>query len=255
MGKLSARVAPAWLSIPQLETLNLAGRGARQVAPDVDPARIFPRAGALLDMRAQRFEQPLVGAVTVLEHDEGFRLDQSVAVLLADEGGLEHRLMRNEGRLDLERRYPHAVDLEHVVGAPAVVIVAVGVAQIIVAGMRPFADEGAAALRALVPVAFAGGGPAHHELADLAIGELAPVLVDDLHVVPLHRLAGRSVADVAGPVAQKGLQHFGRAEPTPNVDAYDRAPAFAEMGGQRLAGRNTQPQAVGARPGAELGMG
>src|SRR5215471_2185627 len=239
MGELSPRAAPAWPSIPQLEALDLAGRGARQVGPDVDPARIFPGAGALLHMRAQRFEQPLVGAVTVLEHDEGFRLDQSVAVLLADDGGLEHRLMRNEGRLDLERRYPHAVDLEHVVGAPAVVIVAVGVAQILVAGMRPFADEGAAALRALVPVAF-------------AIGELALVLVDDLHVVPRHRLAGRSVADVAGPVAQKGLQHFGRAEPIENVDADDRAPAFAEMGGQRLAGRNTQPQAVGARAGAEV---
>src|SRR5215472_14031141 len=217
MGELSARAAPAWPSIPQLEALDLAGRGARQVGPDVDPARIFPGAGALLHMREQRF-------------------------------------VRDERRLDLERRYPHAVDLEHVVGAPAVVIVAVGVAQILVAGMGPFADEGAAALRALVPVAFAGGGPAHHELADLAISELAPVLVDDLHVVSRHRLAGRSVADVAGPVAQKGLQHFGRAESVENVDADDRAPAFAEMGGQRLASRNTQPQPVGARAGAEPGL-
>src|SRR5262249_4429104 len=83
-------------------------------------------------------------------------------------------------------------------------------------------DEGAPALRALVPVAFAGGGPAHHEFADLAIGELAPVLVDDLHVVSRHRLAGRSVADLARPVAQEGLQHFGRAEPVENVDAHDR---------------------------------
>src|SRR5438445_7250351 len=201
MSELSARVAPAPPSIPQLEALNLAGRGARQVSPDVDPARIFPRAGALLHMRAQRFEQPLVGAVAVLEHNEGFRFDQPVAVLLADDGGLEHRLMRDERRLDLERGHPHAVDLEHVVGAPAVIIVAISVAQVFVAGMGPFADEGAPALRSLVPVAFAGGGPAHYELADLAIGELAPGLIDDLHVVSRHRLAGRSVADVARPVA------------------------------------------------------
>src|SRR5215470_1082945 len=197
MGGLSARAAPAWPSIPQLEALNLAGRGARQVGPDVDPARIFPRAGALLHMRAQRLEQPFIGAVAVLEHDEGFRFDQPVAVLLADDGGLEHRLMGDERRLDLEWGYPHAVDLEHVVGAPAVMIVAIGVAQVFVAGMGPFADEGAPTFRPLVPVAFAGGGPAHHELADLAIGELAPVVVDDLHVVSRHRLAGRSVADVA----------------------------------------------------------
>src|SRR5215831_6576051 len=109
MGKLSARAAPAWPSIPQLEALDLTGRGARQVGSDVDPARIFPGAGALLHMRAQRFEQPLVGAVTVFEHDEGFRLDQSVAVLLADNGGLEHRFVRDESRLDLERGHPHAV--------------------------------------------------------------------------------------------------------------------------------------------------
>src|SRR5262249_19904284 len=169
MGEFSTRGAPAWPSVPQLETLNLAGRRARQVAPDVDPARIFPRPGALLHVRAQRLEQPLVGAVAVLETDEGFRFDQPVAILLADDGRLEHRLMGDECRLDLERGHPHAVDLEHVVGAPAVIVVAVRVAQVLVAGMGPFADEGAPALRALVPVAFAGGGPAHHELADLAI--------------------------------------------------------------------------------------
>src|SRR5262245_62708063 len=77
--------------------------------------------------------------------------------------------MGDERRFDLERGHPHAVDLEHVIGAPAVIIVAVRVAQVLVAGMGPFADEGAPALRALVPVAFAGGGPAHHEFADLAI--------------------------------------------------------------------------------------
>src|SRR5499427_10451456 len=147
MGEFSTRGAPARPSIPQLETLNLAGRRARQVGPDIDPARIFPRPGALLHVRAQLLEQPFVGAVAVLEHDEGFRLDQPVAVLLADDGGLEHRLMGDERRLDLEWGYPHAVDLEHVVGAPAVMIVAIGVAQVFVAGMGPFADEGAPALR------------------------------------------------------------------------------------------------------------
>ena len=57
-----------------------------------------------------------------------------------------------------------------------------------------------------------------------------------------------------GPVAQKGLQHLGRADPVEDVDAYHRAPAFAEMRGQRLARRNAETQAVGARAGADLGM-
>src|SRR5262245_13080187 len=117
MGEFSSRVAPAWPSISQLVALDLARRRARQVEPDIDPARIFPWPGAVLHMRPQRLEQPFVGAVAVLEHDEGFRLDQAVAILLANDGGLEHRLMRAERRLDFERGQPHAVELVHVAGA------------------------------------------------------------------------------------------------------------------------------------------
>src|SRR5205085_4493239 len=128
-----------------------------------------------------------------------------------------------------DRRYPHAVDLEHVVGAAAVIIVALRIAHVLVAGIGPLADEGAAALRAMVPVAFSGRGPTHHEFADLARGQVAPAFVHDLDLVARHRLAGRSVTYVARPVAQEGLQHLGRAEPVENVDAHHRPPAFAEV--------------------------
>src|SRR6266568_778631 len=74
------------LQFPQLEALQLAGRGPRQVGPDIDPARIFPGAGALLDVDPQPFEQALVGRIAVAEHDEGLRLDQAVGILLADDG-------------------------------------------------------------------------------------------------------------------------------------------------------------------------
>src|SRR4029077_20742709 len=122
--------------------------------------RILPWTGALLYMRAQGFEQLLVGDITVLEHDDGFGLDEAIAVLLADDGGLEHGVVRRECGLDLERRDPHAVHLEHVVGTAAAVIVTVLVTEILVAGIGPFPHEGATALRTLVPVALAGRWPA-----------------------------------------------------------------------------------------------
>lgn len=158
------------LQLSQLESLNLPRRGARQVGPNVDPARIFPRPGAFLDMHAQGFKQAFVGGKTVAQHDEGFRLDQAVGILLADHRGFQHGLVRGERRFHFERRYPHAADFEHVVGTAAVMVIAVAVAKILVAGEGPFAGKDAPALDALIPITFAGGGAAHDEFADFAIG-------------------------------------------------------------------------------------
>src|SRR5215216_4388637 len=47
------------LLLAQLEALDLAGGGARQVAADVDTAREFPRARPLLDMVLDRLEETL----------------------------------------------------------------------------------------------------------------------------------------------------------------------------------------------------
>src|SRR5262245_55717207 len=111
--------------------------------------------------------------------------------------------MRNERRLDVEGRHPHAAYLEHVVGAPTVIIIAVGVASVRVAGMGPLAGKGAAALLALVPIAFAGRWSPHEELADLAGPEVASAFVDDARLVAGHRFARRAIADVAGTVTEK----------------------------------------------------
>ena len=184
-----------------------------------------------------------------------FGLIETVGVLLADHAGFEHRLVRRECGLDLERRHPHAVDLEHVVGAAAAIVIALGIAHELVARVGPFAREGAAALGALVPVAFAGRGAAHDEFADLAVRQLAAAVVDDLELVAGHRLAGRAVAHVVRPVAQEGLQHLGRAEPVEHVDPGDLAPAPAEARRQGFAGRDAEPQPVGAGARADVRMG
>src|ERR1700727_237003 len=57
---------------------------------------------------------------------------------------------------DPARIFPNAdADLEHVVRAPAISVATVGVARIFVAGARPLALEGRAALLALIPIAVA----------------------------------------------------------------------------------------------------
>src|SRR5205085_1549515 len=113
---------------------------------------------------------------------------QAVAVLAADHRGLEHRLVRCERRLHFERRDPDAAHLEHVVGAPAAAVIAVGIADVFVARIGPFAGEGAPALLPLVPVPFGGGRTADDELAHLLRSYLASLLVDDAGLVAGDRL-------------------------------------------------------------------
>src|SRR5262249_37761562 len=84
--------------------------------------------------------------------------------------------------------------------------------------------------------------------------ELPPCLVNNAHLVTGHRLPGRPIADVAWPVAQKGLQHFGRAEAIKHVDPDSIAPTLADMGGQRLACRHADAQPVGASATANVPM-
>ena len=77
----------------------------------------------------------------------------------ADDGGLLHGRVRDQGQLDLERRHPDAADLEHVVGASAVDVAAVLVDAVLVARVRPL-PANVPRLLALVPVAVSRRRPA-----------------------------------------------------------------------------------------------
>src|SRR5690606_23942774 len=74
----------------QHESLDLAGRGLRQVGPELDPARIFERGEHRLDVILQRTRQRIAGLAMILKDDEGLRLDQPVAVEPGDHGTFEH---------------------------------------------------------------------------------------------------------------------------------------------------------------------
>src|SRR6266508_1749853 len=137
----------------QLEALELAGGGARQLGDELDPARIFVGREAPLDEGLQRRRQRGAGFVAGAEEHERLGLDEVVGVGGADDGGFEDRRVRRQRRLDLDGGDPDATDLEHVVGAATVDVVAVAVAAVAVAGGGPGAVEGGEAALALVPVA------------------------------------------------------------------------------------------------------
>src|SRR5262249_45547374 len=148
----------------------------------------------------------------------------------ADHGGFQNIGMALQHALHLERRDVHARDLEHVVAPAAVDEVAVLVDDVFVAGARPFADEGGARLLAIVPVHNRAGRSALLQLAHLArLIDRPAVVVDKTDVVARHRVAARSIFDLTGPIAEKDVQHFGRAETVENVDAVTFAPAPADL--------------------------
>src|SRR3984957_3150995 len=213
--------------IPQLEPLDLAGRGFRQRVDGLDPARIFPDADLLLDVLFQRLVQAIclrAGA----QHHERLGLEQAFAICLGHHGGLEHRRMGDQRTLDLERRYPDAGYLEHVVAAAAESIAPIGVANVFVAGAGPVPFECPPALAALVPIAFARRGRIHQEFADFAVRYVAAGLVDEPHLVTWHRTPRGAVLDVAGRVRQEDMQQLGRADAIENVDTKARLPGVAD---------------------------
>src|SRR5215471_8698534 len=125
-------------------------------------------------------------------------------------------------------------------------IIAVAVAEIFVASEGPFADKGAPAFGALVPITFAGSGAAHDELADLVIHGFASLFVDDFQVVARHRFSGGAVAHVIRPVGKERLEHFRRADAVEDIDAARRPPALTERARQGLSSGEAEPQPVGA---------
>src|SRR6202022_2261026 len=117
--------------------------------------------------------------------------------------------MCDQRALDLERRYPDAGYLEHVVAAAAEGVAALGVANVFVAGAGPVALKSLAALAALIPVAFAGRGRIDQEFADLAIGHIVSGFVPQPHLVARHRAARSAVLGLEGRIRGKTVRELG----------------------------------------------
>ena len=202
-------------------------------------------------MRLQRFHRHVR---PLFQHHERPRLGQPLLVLAAHHGGFQHGRVGGQRAFHLERAHPDAADLEHVVRPAAVAVMAAGFADVFVAGPGPFALERPSRLVALVPIAVAGAGPAHHQLPHLAIRQVRPRRVDDAQLVARHRAAGRAVADIAGLVGQEDVQHLGGADAVQDVHPHQAGPFGADMLRQRFPGGDAAAQPGRPGAGAQVGV-
>ena len=223
----------------------------RQLANELDPSRVLVRREpALHEGLELRHRAPAHASGRVLRTTKALGLTSpSRPRVRRPPPRARHR--ERERRLHLEGRHPDAAHLEHVVGAAAVRVVAVGVARVAVARARPRAVErGEALARGCSSSATHADGPRDPERRPprpSATG--SPSSPTSFSVVARHRLARRAVAHVARAVREEDVQHLRRADAVEDVGAEALPPPLADVLGQRLARRDADAQR-GLEPGA-----
>ena len=123
-------------SVAQLVALDLAGRRARQIGDHLEPPRLLVARQRLrqpLARRRRRRRAVRAGRRHDVEHDLG----QADVAFAQHRRAFGDRGMAGQRILDLGRRNPDARHPQHVAGAAAVMIEALGVAEIFVAGREP----------------------------------------------------------------------------------------------------------------------
>src|SRR6185295_9588243 len=155
---------------PQLEALYLTCGRLGELVDELDPARVLVRREVRLHVLAQLLGELSRRRPAALQHDVRLRLDELFLVGAADHRRLEDDRMRDERRLDLDRRYIDAADLEHVVAAARVEVPAVRVDRIFVAAAGPRTLERSARFFAIVPVSQCRRRSVDLQFADLSRG-------------------------------------------------------------------------------------
>src|SRR5215510_1671914 len=230
------RTPSARPSGPELEPLDLAGRGLGQLGDEVDPAGVLVGSDLVLDEGLELVGELVAAARGLLEDDEGLRLDQPIAVLTADHRRLQHRRVAHQRRLDLDRRDPDTADLQHVVRAAAVPEVALGVLVVLVACLDPRAEERLLGLVVLVPVVGHRRVALDAQVADLAARDAMPLVVDDRELVAGHGHARRAGARTPRAIRDEDVADLGGTDAVDDLHAEPLAPACEELVGQGLAG-------------------
>src|SRR6185437_10113758 len=183
----------------------------------------------------------VVASVAVPEDDPRARDDQALLLDAADEALGDGRVPV-EAVLDLERRDPDPADLQEVVGTAAVEEVPVPVAYEEVARADEIAVEGPLRPHVVAPVEDACALAAGPELPRLTVRDRLSVGVQQLRLVSRHEIADAPCAHTAGTVRDVDVVQLGRADAFEHLDAVGVEPAAVDVGGERLAGRETEAQ-------------
>ena len=165
-------------------------------------------------------------------------IGQPAGVRRAHYRGFRHVGMAEERILHFDRRNPHARDLQHVVGAAAVAIITVGIAQKLIAGDDPAAPFRASGKFRNPPILRERAGAAHPKVADLAHGGLGARVINNLCVIARYWKAAASRFALARPAGDEHVQHLGRANPVQNFQASRSFPTVENLCRQGFASGN-----------------
>src|SRR5216684_639498 len=162
----------------QLVALDLAGHGLRELGDELDHVRILkalePRFAVLLKLRDQRN----AGHRVWPRDDKCLDLGEAVE-RDADDSALRDSRVLEQRRLDLDRRDPQSADLDHVVRAALVPVVALVVDAVAVAREKPFAEDRPLGLLVLRPIEREGAVAFDVEVARLALRHRVSFFVKD----------------------------------------------------------------------------
>ena len=187
------------------------------------------------------------------QHDERLHDHAAARVWRADDGYLEHVRVAEQRLLDLGPGDVVAGRDDHVVAARLEPEVAVGVADVGVAGDIP-------AVLHVVPLALVGqvtasGRAPDREPPGLAVGNRVAAGVQDRRPVAGDGLAGRAGPDVTVGGGDEHVQHLGRADAVDDRDAGGLVEFLPHRLRQVLARRDAASQVLtcGGLPGGQHG--
>src|SRR5579859_7170178 len=170
------------LPLAELVALDLARHRLRQLGHELDQMGVLEALQARLAVLLQLGDERVPGDHVTLRDDEGLDAREPVD---ADphHRALGDRRVLDERRLDLHRRDPQAADLDHVVRAALVPVVAALVDAIAVAAEEPLAEDRPFRLLVLRPVQREGAVALDVEVAGLAVRHRPAFGVEDLELV------------------------------------------------------------------------
>src|SRR5215510_6898800 len=144
--------------------------------------------------------------------------------------------MLHQGVFDFDGGHPQATDLKHVIRAPAVPIIAFGVAVVSVAGLEPLPLHHFFCLFVLVPLIGRIGVALDHEIANLADRNLVSFVVDYLCFKGRCHFAAASRLGSSRPIGKKIMSCLRGADHVQKLDAEAILPLMKQSRRQRLAG-------------------
>ena len=234
----------------QLHPADLPGGRGRVAVHEHHLARPLERRQRL----AAELDQLVLGdRLAGLQDHVGDRLLQPLGVRRGDHHGLGHRRVGQQLGLDLGRRHPDAAGLEHVAGPAEARVVAVGVADVGVAGAQPLALEDLARRVVAGPVP-GGGRVAPDEQGARGAGGPPARSRPPRAGRSRARPPGGARPDLARAVGQEDVQHLGHADAVQDVHPEVRGPPRVQRRGERLPGRGGEPdpgQGVRGQAGPE----